>query len=58
MKICLKQWQKPSSKIKVKVPGMGDCQKCTPGPDNKDCIGYCPLTVCDAFYKEITNEKF
>lgn len=41
--ICLNQWRKPTGP-KIKIKGVGDCDKCIPHKDNKKCKNYWPIT--------------
>ena len=45
-KMCLKQWIRPGI-YTPPVPGEGDCRTCVPGKRNKECIGYCEITIDD-----------
>ena len=45
-KMCLHQFIRPNSEIKVpSPPGYGNCSICITDPNNKNCKGYCPITV-------------
>ena len=46
-RLCLHQFVRPKSVLKITVPGCGDCSKCTPCENNKNCIRYCPITVVE-----------
>jgi hypothetical protein len=46
MRMCLHQWIKPNSPY-VEVPGVGKCEECLPDEENnKNCLRYCPVSVC------------
>ena len=45
-KMCLKQWIRPEI-FTPPVKGEGDCRTCVPDARNKECIGYCEITIDD-----------
>jgi hypothetical protein len=44
MKLCLRQWQRPSGPY-VRIEGVGNCDVCVPHEDNKNCRLYYPINI-------------
>ena len=51
-RLCLHQFVRPKSVFKTIVPECGDCSKCTPNEENKNCSRYCPINVVEFEVKE------
>ena len=57
IKMCLHQFIRPNNEVKVAPPnGYGDCSICKTDVKNKNCKGYCPITVSTFEVKENDNE--
>ena len=54
MKMCLHQFVRPT--IHIPIEGVGNCMKCTPSEDNKNCKRYCPINLMTVEVKDVVEQ--